>query len=96
MTERVKALDWSCGVSVQQSVGSSPVVPMCCVMHAGAQGTYQKEKGSALVLLVLLAAYSTTAPCNSAMLKTLDTIGNCQRPVESLGVSQHMHEITNL
>ena len=27
-------------------------------------------------------------------LKTLDTIGNCQRPVFSLGVSQHMHEIT--
>ena len=25
-----------------------------------------------------------------------DTIGNCQRPVFSLGVSQHMHKITNL
>ena len=29
-------------------------------------------------------------------LKTLDTIGNCQRPVFSLSVSQHMHKITNL
>ena len=29
-------------------------------------------------------------------LKTLDDIGNCQRPVFSLGVSQHMHKITNL
>ena len=29
-------------------------------------------------------------------LKTLDTIGNRQRPVCSLGVSQHMHKITNL
>ena len=30
-------------------------------------------------------------------LKTLDTIGNCQRPVFPLGVSQHyMHKITNL
>ena len=29
-------------------------------------------------------------------LKALDTIGNCQRPVFSLGVSQHMHIITNL
>ena len=29
-------------------------------------------------------------------LKTQDTIGNCQRPVFSLGVSQHMHKITNL
>ena len=32
--------------------------------------------------------------CHS--LKTLDTIGNCQRPVLSFGVSQHMHKITNL
>ena len=30
------------------------------------------------------------------MLKTLDTFGNCQRPVLSLDVSQHMHNITNL
>ena len=29
-------------------------------------------------------------------LKTLDTIGNCQRSVFSLGVSQHMHKTTNL
>ena len=29
-------------------------------------------------------------------LKTLDTIGNCLRPVFSLGVPQHMHTITNL
>ena len=26
-------------------------------------------------------------------LKTLDTIGNCQRPIFSFGVSQHMHKI---
>ena len=30
------------------------------------------------------------------LLKAVDTIGNCQRPVFSLGVSQHMHKITNL
>ena len=30
------------------------------------------------------------------LLKTVDTIGNCQRPVFSLSVSQHMHKITNL
>ena len=29
-------------------------------------------------------------------LKTLDTIGKCQRPVFSVGVSQHMHKLTNL
>ena len=28
--------------------------------------------------------------------KTVDTIGNCQRPVFSLGVSQNMQKITNL
>ena len=32
----------------------------------------------------------------AASLKTLDTFGNCRRPVFSLGVSQHMHKITNL
>ena len=35
------------------------------------------------------------------VLKTLDTFGNCQRPVFSLtyfsiGVTHHMHKITNL
>ena len=29
-------------------------------------------------------------------LKTVDNFGNCQRPVFSLGISQHMHKITNL
>ena len=29
-------------------------------------------------------------------LKTLNTIGNCQRLVFTVGVSQHMHKITNL
>ena len=29
------------------------------------------------------------------VLKTLDTIGNCQRQVFSLRVSQHMHKLTN-
>ena len=31
---------------------------------------------------------------NYYVLKTLDTIGNCQRPVFSLCVSQHMHKMT--
>ena len=30
------------------------------------------------------------------LIKTLDTIGNCQRPVFSLGGSQHMHKITTV
>ena len=33
---------------------------------------------------------------SATTLKTLDTIGDCQRPVYSLGVSQQMHKITNL
>ena len=43
----------------------------------------------------LTIAHQTTSRA-STCLKTLETIGNCQRPVFSLGVSQHMHKITNL
>ena len=32
----------------------------------------------------------------AAMLKAVDTIGNCQRLAFTVGVSQHMHKITNL
>ena len=46
--------------------------------------------------LLLDAAYKYLTQCSSSYLKTVDTIGNCQRPVFSLGVSQHMHKITNL
>ena len=34
--------------------------------------------------------------CIDFVLKTLDTIGNCQRLVFAVGVSRHMHKITNL
>ena len=34
--------------------------------------------------------------CLPVVIVTLDTIGNWQRPVFSLGVSQHKHRITNL
>ena len=37
---------------------------------------------------------TTTQTC--VILMTLDPIGNCPRPVFSHGVSQHMHELTNL
>ena len=33
---------------------------------------------------------------NTNGLKTVDTIGNCQRPVFSLAVPEYMHKITNL
>ena len=35
-------------------------------------------------------------PIYLPLLKTLDTSENCLRPVVPLGVSKHMHEITNL
>ena len=42
-------------------------------------------------------AYHCELTCyNDVSLKTLDTIDNFQRPVFSLGVSQHMHKISNL
>ena len=34
--------------------------------------------------------------CCPLSFKAVDTIGNCQRPVFSLGVYQRMHKITNL
>ena len=33
---------------------------------------------------------------NNCYLKALDTFGNCQRPVFSLDVYQHMHKLPNL
>ena len=66
-----------------------------CNVHKRTQCTYLKEKGFAPpVFLVCLAACCASAPCKP--LRALDTIGNCQRPVFSLGVSQVMHKITNL
>ena len=44
------------------------------------------------MLIIILSNYQQCP----LPLKTLDTIGNCQRPVFSLGVSQHMHKITKL
>ena len=32
----------------------------------------------------------------SPLLKTLDTIGDCQKPVFSIDVAHHMHKLTNL
>ena len=43
-----------------------------------------------------LLAVQLSRHSNSALLKALDMFGNCQRPLFSLGVSQHMHKITNL
>ena len=52
------------------------------------QNASYNSKTAVLVRVITKRAYSLT----------LDTFGNCQRPIFSLGVSQHnfMHSITNL
>ena len=40
--------------------------------------------------------YMMLHDADSHTLKTVDHIGNCQRQVFSLGLSQRMHKITNL
>ena len=45
--------------------------------------------------------FQTVLSCNTSSkpvqcLKAVDTIGNCQRLAFTVGVSQHMHKITNL
>ena len=52
--------------------------------------------GSCSLLSKLYICHACYFVTRHNLLKTLDTIGNCQRPVFSLGVSQHMHKITNL
>ena len=39
-------------------------------------------------------AYTMDNLSYAEALKALVTLGTCQRPVSSLGVSQHMHKIT--
>ena len=66
------------------------------------QGTTTNPKRPPLHKLYKWAIYSLCYRMSAKeslfinSLKTLDTIGNCQRPVFSLGVSQDMHEITDL
>ena len=49
----------------------------------------KKNDGMSVVLCIVVKWWPK-------LLKTLYTIGTCRRPVFSLGVSQHMHIITNL
>ena len=53
---------------------------------------YDKQGQTCLVKTTFFASHPKNAAILSC-LKTLDTIGNCQRPVFSLRVSQHMHKI---
>ena len=62
------------------------------------------RNGSKKALFILTDGVVTIGDDPSALAQSLRwiylkgryTIGNCQRPVFSLGVSQHMHKITNL
>ena len=61
--------------------------------------TSQPERPIELVHPTVTPAHLTLCPYSTGFvysLKPLDTIGNCQRPVFSLIVSQHMNKITNL
>ena len=46
-------------------------------------------------LFIIMNLWSYILPKENSALETVD-IGNFQRPVFSLGVSQHMHNIINL
>ena len=52
--------------------------------------------GCQMLKMFFLKMYVILLMTGCQVLKTLDTYGNCQRPLFSLGVSQHMHKITNL
>ena len=79
--------DHTCGKSVMTMTPNRGVERSLKREHAA--GT--QEGGSWLWM-----SESGNGPYYQFNLKTLDTIDNCQRPVFSLGVSQHMHKITNL
>ena len=50
-----------------------------------------------LTLLLFLKKISATRTVHQIkFLKALDAIGNCQRLAFTVGVSQHMHKITNM
>ena len=49
-----------------------------------------------LMTIITMTTSLESDTINGLSLNTLDTNGNCQRPVFSLGVSHHMHQKTNL
>ena len=49
-----------------------------------------------LTASIPLVSMTTLLYSEYGLKKTLGTLGNCQRPVFSLGVFQRMHKITNL
>ena len=56
-----------------------------------------KQNGSRIKGNVFVITQTTLNDgSNVYILKTLDTIGNCQRIFFTVGVSQHMHKITNM
>ena len=63
-------------------------LPSPCFGHDVNVRSCARFKG--LIIVIKAALHAGALPVS------LDTIGNCQRPVFSLGVSQHMHKITNL
>ena len=82
------------------------VVSICIWFTVNTPCVYLHVLAGYVLLRTCLAIYSTVAewifrnfgdfPVLTKMscfiLKTIDTIGNCQKPVFSLGVPQHMHK----
>ena len=59
------------------------------------EGTVQPS-GLPPLLSIVSAMEQVTEVYFKIILKAVDTIGNCQRLAFTVGVSQHMHQITNL
>ena len=57
------------------------------------QGRFSKNKSTQQSMVLPQTGH---ALIQVDVLKTVDTIGNCQRLAFTVGVSQHMHTITNL
>jgi hypothetical protein len=78
-----KFVNWQCRqVPAIMTSDFHPLGDQTISLQPSVSMAHFRKHGSELVALVRL--------------KTLDTIGNCQRPVFSLRVSQHMHKTTNL
>ena len=95
---------WSYGGSPLPSLNQPQVFSQSCLLtlsHGSALYTWLKKKNVVRkkTRKVKNGGENLTLSTNfwiQISWKTLDTIGNCQRPLVSLSVSQHMLKITNL
>ena len=79
-----------------KTVGGLNVRYVLCILCSHSPNEIQSSNLGQTKTGRLLCLYQVHCSMARHCLKTLDTFGSCQRPVFSLGVSQHMHEVTNL